>query len=142
MGKHQRRKVGEMNRLRKRPKFPLARVAQIMPKGFSDEDFLELFKTAYPGLWIELRNFFKASMDEYRNRVKKGLKGIKPVPPKELVFFVARACLAKARIVNDHSSIEQEHEKSEERSKIIRIGKNKASKIKQIEAERLGNSKR
>ena len=136
MGKHQRRKVGEMNRLRKRLKFPLARVAQVMPKGFSDEDFLELFKTAYPGLWIELRNFFKASMDEYRNRVKKGLKGVKPVPPKELVFFVARACLAKARIVNAHSSIEQEHEKSEERSKIIRIGKNKASKIKQIEAER------
>ena len=88
MGKHQRRKVGEMNRLRKRLKFPLARVAQIMPKGFSDEDFLELFKTAYPGLWIELRNFFKASMDEYRNRVKKGLKGIKPVPPKELLTTI------------------------------------------------------
>lgn len=136
MGKHQRRKIGEINRLRKRLKFPIFRVARVLPKGFTDDDFLDLFKTAYPGLWVELMNFFKSSMDEYKNRVKKGLKGVKPFPPKELVFFVAKACLAKARIVNAHSSIEQEHEKSEERSKIIRIGKNKASKIKQIEAER------
>ena len=52
MGKHQRRKLGEINRFRKRLKFPLSRVARVMPKGFTDAEFLDLFKTAYPGLWL------------------------------------------------------------------------------------------
>lgn len=50
MGKHQSRKIGEINRLKKRLKSPLSRVANVMPKGFSDADFLDLFKIAYPGL--------------------------------------------------------------------------------------------
>lgn len=135
MGKHQRRKIGEINRLRKRLKFPLSRVARVMPKGFTDADFLDLFKTAYPGLWIELMNFFKSSMDEYRNRIYKGLKGIKPSTPKNIVFLVAKTSLAKTRILNHSSSIEQEHEKAMERAKIIRAGEKKANRIQQIETE-------
>lgn len=137
MGKHQRRKIGEINRLRKRLKFPLSRVARVMPKGFTDAEFLDLFKTAYPGLWVELMNFFKSSMDEYRNRINKGLKGVKPFYPKDMVFLVAKSSLAKTRIINSNSSIEQEHEKAEERTKIIREGKSKANKIQQLEAERI-----
>ena len=137
MGKHQRRKIGEINRLRKRLKFPLSRVARVMPKGFTDAEFLDLFKTAYPGLWVELMNFFKSSMDEYRNRINKGLKGVKPFYPKDMVFLVAKSSLAKTRIINSNSSIEQEYEKAEERAKIIREGKSKANKIQQLEAERI-----
>ena len=85
MGKQQRRKIGEINRFRKRLKFPLSRVARVMPKGFTDEEFLDLFKTTYPRLWVELMNFFKSSMDEYRNRINKGLKGVKPSYPKDMV---------------------------------------------------------
>ncbi len=137
MGKQQRRKIGEINRFRKRLKFPLSRVARVMPKGFTDEEFLDLFKTAYPRLWVELMNFFKSSMDEYRNRINKGLKGVKPSYPKDMVFLVAKSSLAKSRIVNSNSSIEQEHEKAKERAKIIREGKSKANKIQQLEAERI-----
>lgn len=137
MGKHQRHKIGEINRLRKRLKFPLCRVARVMPKGFTDDDFLDLFKTAYPGLWVELMNFFKSSMDEYRNRINKGLKGVKPFSPKDMVFLVAKSFLAKSRMINYNSSIEQENEKTKERAKIIRIGKNKVKRIQQKEAERI-----
>lgn len=137
MGKHQRHKIGEINRLRKRLKFPLSRVARVMPKGFTDDDFLDLFKTAYPGLWVELMNFFKSSMDEYRNRINKGLKGVKPFSPKDMVFLVAKSFLAKSRMINYNSSIEQENEKTKERAKIIRIGKNKVKRIQQKEAERI-----
>ena len=137
MGKQQGRKIGEINRFRKRLKFPLSRVVRVMPKGFTDAEFLDLFKTAYPGLWGELMNFFKSSMDEYRNRINKGLKGVKPFYPKDMVFLVAKSSLAKSRIVNSNSSIEQEHEKAKERAKIIREGKSKANKIQQLEAERI-----
>lgn len=137
MGKHQRRKIGEINRFRKRLKFPLSRVARVMPKGFTDAEFLDLFKTAYPGLWLELMNFFKSNMDEYRNRINKGLKGVKPFYPKAMVFLVAKSSLAKSRIDNFNSSIEQEHEKAEERAKIIREGKNKANKLQQLESEQI-----
>lgn len=137
MGKYQRRKVGEINRLRKCLKYPLLRVAQVMPKGFSDTDFLDLFKKAYPELWIELKNFFKSSKDVYQNRINKGLKGVKPITPKDLVFSVAKSYLAKARVDNSVSSIVQEHEKTEERAKIIDIGKNKLKKIQQREADRI-----
>jgi len=121
---------------RKRLKFPLSRVARVMPKGFTDAEFLDLFKTAYPGLWLELMNFFKSNMDEYRNRINKGLKGVKPFYPKAMVFLVAKS-LAKSRIDNFNSSIEQEHEKAEERAKIIREGKNKANKLQQLESEQI-----
>lgn len=137
MGKHQSRKIGEINRLKKRLKSPLSRVATVMPKGFSDADFLDLFKIAYPGLWVELINFYKSSLNEYRNRINKGLRGVKPLSPMILVFMVAKSSLAKARIVNTNSSIEQEYEKAKVRAKIIRIGEKKTNRIQHKEAERI-----
>lgn len=142
MGKHQRRKIGEINRLRKRLKFPISRVARVLPKGFTDDDFLDLFKTAYPGLWVEMMNFFKSSMDEYRNRINKGLRGVKPFTPKDMVFLVAKSSLAKSRKINYNSSIEQENEKVKERAKIIRIGKTKRKGYSRKRQSEFENSRR
>lgn len=137
MGKHQRRKIGEINRLRKRLKYPLSRVAQVMPKDFSNNEFFDLFQKAYPGLWTELITTYKSNLDEYKNRINKGLKGINPILPKELVFSVAMSFLSKARAINSKSSIEQERKKAETRTKIIRIGNNKSDKIQQREVSRI-----
>lgn len=137
MGKHQRRKIGEINRLKKRLKYPLSRVAQVMPKDFSDNEFFDLFKTAYPGLWTKLVTIYKSNLYEYRNRINKGLKGINPIPPKDLVFSVAKSSLSNARVINSNSSVEQEYKKAEERTKIIRTGNNKAQKIHQREVSRI-----
>lgn len=137
MGKYIRKKIGELNRLKERLKYPVSRIACIMQKDFSDDDFLSLFKTAYPGLWIELEVYYKSCCSEYKNRLNKGLKTVKPISPKDFLFSVANTSLINARRNNVTISIEQEHEKNEKRLKIINRREHKLEIIQKKESQRL-----
>lgn len=54
MGIYKRIKTAEMIELRKRIKYPIKSVADVMPIGFTDDVFINYFKKRYPTLWMEL----------------------------------------------------------------------------------------
>lgn len=69
MGRAKRKYCGELIRFQKTLREPIRNVLAIMPKGFTDKDFLSEFKLLYSYLWDDVR----AKAKEYR-RMDNGLK--------------------------------------------------------------------
>ena len=69
MGRAKRKYCGELIRFQKTLWEPIRNVLAIMPKGFTDKDFLSEFKLLYSYLWDDVR----AKAKEYR-RMDNGLK--------------------------------------------------------------------
>ncbi len=134
MGIYKRLKTAEMIKLRKRLKFPIKKVTEVMPKGFTDDVFLNLFKKIYPSLWVELENRYQSNLRVYKSRKQKGLRAIYPLSVKALILESANASLQKSR--NEHSTDEPESVKSKKLELLLRRGKSKASKISGLEANR------
>ncbi|WP_206225169.1 hypothetical protein [Parabacteroides sp. ZJ-118] len=128
-------KTTELIRLRKRLKYPLKKVAEVMPKGFTDEAFVSFFKEIYPSLWVELENRYQSHLRVYNSRRQNGLKAIYPLSSRTLILDVAKVSLQKSR--NEHSTDEYELEKSKGLEKLLNSGKRKAHKIREIDAKRI-----
>ena len=69
MGRAKRKYCAELIRFQKTLRKPIRNVLAIMPKGFTDKDFLSEFKLLYSYLWDDVR----AKAKEYR-RMDNGLK--------------------------------------------------------------------
>jgi len=107
-----------------------------MPFGFSDEDFVSLFKAAYPTIWLEFQNRFKSDVMVYSNRKAKGLKGVRPIVPNRFVLNIVRPVIYKIRNSQTEFDIIQEGEKQTERERLVTKGKTKLAKLKAAEVER------
>lgn len=129
MAIHIRRKIGENMRMKKRLKFPITKVVEVLPFGFSDEDVVSLFKVAYPGLWLELKARHTQDNSMFKNRVARGLKAVKPLSPNQLLLLVAKPTINKER--NSYTIYNQctEDNKKIGYEKLERKGKAKLSKI-------------
>lgn len=120
-------------RLRKRLKSLVARIANVMPNEFKDDDIVSTFKIVYPGMWNEMKSSYKSSLLEYKNRIRKGKKAVYPQSPKTLILSVGKSAINKARIANERTTPEKEETKTGVLDRMIRKGKRKAEEIKKRE---------
>lgn len=106
-----------------------------MPVGFTDDEFLETFKKVYPGLWQELRTLYTSDVAEYRNRVKKGRKGMHPIAPDVLIMDVARSSMKKARSAAKTTE-EANAERERNLKRLLSKGLKKERQLKKREQEK------
>lgn len=132
MGKSKRRYVGEMIKLSKSLKKPLIQLASLMPKGFTNQMFVEDFKLLYKYLWddLEAKYLEYKRMDEGRER-----KGFPKIyffpPPHEYILKRSHAILSNTRFNHSKGSYLSIDEISTEREILIKECNKKISNRKE-----------
>lgn len=79
MGYSKRKLVQQMNEMGKRVKTPIQKIIQLMPLGFSDNDFVVEFKNCYRYHWEDLRQRHEQSKSNMR-KLKSGKTCLFPDP--------------------------------------------------------------
>lgn len=81
----------DSNELAKRLKRPFRLVADMMPEGFTDDDYIDTFKECFPGLWQTVVDFKKEHdlLDKERQRLHK--TGVQYIFPKPLEFVLSKS---------------------------------------------------
>lgn len=90
MGKTKRKYVYECILFRKKLRKPLENVADVMPRGFSYDDFKKEFKLLYSYLWDEICIRYQEYKKMDEGRVRKNLNRIYPFL---LQINISRWCL-------------------------------------------------
>ena len=117
-------------------KIPLQKISAIMPKGFSDEDFLSAFKECYAGLWyaIKDRKAIYDMMDSQRQRRHLPVAYHHPVP-EDWFFSRSRAVIANTRNKHKANDILPDSERNSLRNKLAQnCQKRQREKLEQMES--------
>lgn len=100
--KYEREKKLLIKRLRQ----AIKKVANVMPQGFTDEQFIAEFTKLQPLIWRECCEFY----EEYRyineNRKKKGKKTTHILSPLNILEDVSHPLLNKVRTERKHNPID------------------------------------
>ena len=96
--------IRDTNELSKHLKRPFHLVADMMPEGFTDQNFVDTFKECFPGLWQQIEEFKKEHDLADEQRRKKGLTNVQySFPdPEEFILFKTKA--VRNNIRNKHKS--------------------------------------
>lgn len=98
----QRRFQRDSNELSKKLKRPFLLVADMMPEGFTDDEYVDTFKECFPGLWQAVVEFKKEHdlLDKERQRLHK--TGVQYNFPKPLEFVLSKSKAARNNKRDQH----------------------------------------
>lgn len=97
MTSYERRYNKEKMLLCKRLRHSARKVAEVMPCGFTDEQFYSTFPTLQPLLWQEICEVYKEYRYINENRKKIGKKSTRILSPLEILKDISRPILSKVR---------------------------------------------
>ncbi len=103
----------DSNELSKRLKRPFRLVADMMPEGFTDDDYVETFKECFPGLWQAVVEFKMEHdlLDKERRRLHKTGVQYNFPEPLEYVFSKSKAVRKNKRDQHKRGEISPEQER-------------------------------
>lgn len=93
----------DSNDLSKRLKRPFRLVADMMPEGFTDDEYVDTFMECFPGLWQAVVEFKKEHdlLDKERQRLHK--TGVQYHFPEPLAFVLSKSKAVRKNKRNQHN---------------------------------------
>lgn len=125
--------IRDTNELSKHLKRPFHLVADMMPDGFTDQQYVEAFKECFPGLWQQIVEFKKEHDLADEQRKKKGLTKVQYnfPSPEEFVLFKTRALRNNIRNKHKAGEILPKDEREKLRNNYIRKANKREEEKKQ-----------
>lgn len=94
----------DTNELSKHLKRPFHLVAEMMPEGFTDQEYVDSFKECFPGLWQQIEEFKKEHDLADEQRRMKGLTNVQYRFPDPAEFILFKTKAVRNNIRNKHKS--------------------------------------
>ncbi len=76
-------------------------LVNILPVGFSFQEYLDAFKVYYPYIWEDICSYCRSRKDDYRRRTQKHLRIIPSLTPQEFLKLHAKIKRTNKQTLSD-----------------------------------------